>query len=106
MNAAKTPGNPLTRPNTAGQHAQTPKKSNRQKFRVGAIAYHRAMIDGKATDPLEVQIIERDDEGTPRNCRIAYKQKEIEVGKQMHRLIGGWVSDTTLEAKEDESTVW
>jgi len=78
----------------------TPKKS---LFRVGATAFHRAVIEGKETLPLEVIIMERDDEGTPRNCRIAYKDKEIEVGGQTHRLIGGWVSDTTLAPK---ATVW
>lgn len=78
----------------------TPKKSC---FRVGSTAFHRATIEGKVTRPLEVIVMERDDDGTPRNCRIEYKEKEIVVGGQTHRLIGGWVSDSTLAPK---STVW
>jgi len=78
----------------------TPKKN---RFHVGATAYHRAMIEGKETRPLEITVMERDDEGTPRNCRIAYKEHEIEVGGQTHRLIGGWVSDTSLTPR---ATVW
>jgi len=78
----------------------TPKKN---QFHIGATAYHRAMIEGEETRPLEITVMERDDEGTPRNCRIAYKEHEIEVGGQTHRLIGGWVSDTTLTPR---ATVW
>jgi len=78
----------------------TPKKSS---FRVGATAFHRATIEGKVTRPLEVVVMERDDDGTPRNCRIAYKEEEIVVGGQTHRLIGGWVSDSTLAPK---ATIW
>jgi len=85
---------------TESDGLSTPRKNS---FHVGATAYHRAVIEGKETQPLEITVEERDDEGTPRNCRIAYKEEEIKVCGQTHRLIGGWVSDKTLTAKV---TVW
>merc|ERR1719436_669540 len=95
----------LRKDNNNRQRSAPVTPSKAPKFAVGDIAYHKAMIGKKETRPLQVEIVERDESGTPRNCKIQYKDKEIEVGNQMHRLIGGWVEDTTLIPPPDPENV-
>jgi len=68
-----------------------------EKFPVGCSAFHVTTIAGKNTGPLAVTVVERDDSGTPRNCRIRYKDGLYQAeNKERHKLIGGWISDTQL----------
>jgi len=77
-------------------------------FPVGCSCFHVAEIDGEKTKPLEVTVVERDDSGGAQNCRIQYKEKDYVVGSVRHRLIGGWVADSSLmthrQVKEGKST--
>jgi len=76
------------------------KEEAERKFLVGCSCFHIAEIDGEKTKPLEVTVVERDElEHSAQNCRIQYKDNDYVVGSTRHRLIGGWVSDSSLLTK-------
>merc|ERR1712176_474709 len=41
-------------------------------------------------------VVDRDDSGTPRNCKIRYMDEEYVRGNSRVRLLGGWVPDMKL----------